>query len=80
MSDPDPESLTLRYLRALDERTERMERAMVRAFGVLNARIGAVETCMLSLATRITALEEWSAETTHRLDRIDRRLNLVETP
>lgn len=80
MSDTGPESRTLRYLRALDERTERMERAMARAFEVLNARMGAVETRMLSLETRMTALEEWSAETTHRLDRIERRLNLVETP
>jgi hypothetical protein len=79
MSDNGPENLTLRYLRAVDERTERMERAMNRGFDAVAARLIGVEGRLLGLEGRITAIESWSADVTHRLERIERRLDLVET-
>jgi len=34
----------------------------------------------LAIKTRLTADEDWATDTIRRLDRIERRLNLVETP
>jgi len=78
MSADGPENLVLRHLRALDERTERIEAALGRLVQVIGARFGAIEARMLSMEARMTALEDWSHDVTHRLDRIERRLNLVE--
>ena len=78
MSDDGPENLVLRHLRALDERTERIEATLNRLVQVVGARFGAMEARMLGLEARMTALEDWSHDVTGRLDRIERRLNLVE--
>lgn len=78
MSDDGPENLVLRHLRALDERTERIEASVNRLIQVVGARFGAMEARMLGLETRMTAFEDWSHDVTGRLDRIERRLNLVE--
>jgi hypothetical protein len=32
---------------------------------------------LIAVETRLTALEDWSAEVSRRLDRIERRLDLV---
>jgi len=79
MSD-EPESLTLRHLRALDERLTRLETTMMRGFEVVVGRLAGIEGRLLGLETRMTALEDWSADTTKRLERIERRLNLVDAP
>lgn len=73
-----PAYLPLRHLRALDERTERIEAILNRLVQVVGARFGAMEARMLGLETRMSALEDWSHDVTGRLDRIERRLNLVE--
>jgi hypothetical protein len=78
--DDGPENLTLRYLRALDERLTRLETTMQRGFEVIAGRLAGIEGRLLGLETRMTALEDWSSETTQRLERIERRLGLVEEP
>ena len=78
--DDGPENLTLRYLRALDERMTRLETTMMRGFEVIAGRLAGIEGRLLGLETRMTALEDWSADTTKRLERIERRLNLVDAP
>lgn len=72
MSD-QPDSLVLVYLRRLDERLERLERETTRGFAVISGR-------MAGLEGRMTALEDWSQDTTERLARIERRLDLAEAP
>jgi hypothetical protein len=78
MSDNGPESLTLRHLRALDERMERLEASIERLTQVVVGCFAGLGGRMLGIETRLTALEAWSADATHRLDRIERRLNLEE--
>jgi hypothetical protein len=78
MSDNGPEHLTLRHLRALDERMERMEAAIDRLTQVVVGRFTGLEGRMLGIETRLTALEDWSAEVSRRLTRIERRLELAE--
>ena len=43
-----------------------------------HATITGLEGRMLGIETRLTALGDWSAEVSRRLDRIERRLNLSE--
>ena len=76
--DDGPEDINLRHLRALDARLARLETTMMRGFEVIAGRLAGIEGRLLGLETRIGALEAWSAETTQRLDRIERRLGLVE--
>ena len=47
MSDNGPESLTLRHLRALDERLARVEDALTGLVSVVGARFGALEARMM---------------------------------
>jgi hypothetical protein len=80
MSDDGPADLTLRHLRALDERMERMEAAIERLTQVLVGRFTGLEGRMLGIETRLSALEDWSAEVSRRLGRIERRLDLTDAP
>jgi hypothetical protein len=78
MSDTGPEGLYLRHLRALDERMARMEAAIERLTQVVVGRFAGLEGRMLGIETRLSALEDWSVEVSRRLDRIERRLELVD--
>jgi hypothetical protein len=78
MSDTGPENLTLRYLRSMDERLARLEATVTRGFDVVAARLTGIEGRFIAVEGRLAALEEWSADTSRRLDRIERRLDLVE--
>jgi hypothetical protein len=77
MSDNGPDNLVLRHLRALDERMERVEASIERLTQVVVGRFAGLEGRMLGIETRLTALEDWSIDTTRRLGRIERRLDLV---
>ncbi|MCF4166004.1 hypothetical protein L2U69_10145 [Zavarzinia compransoris] len=63
----DPENLTPRYLRRLDEKLDRL----IDDIGDLKARATAVEEGLAGVNRRIDRLE-------NRMDRIERRLNLQE--
>lgn len=63
----DSESLTLRYLRRLDEKLDRL----IDDIGDLKARTTAVEEGLTGVNRRIDRVES-------RMDRIGRRLNLQE--
>jgi len=78
--DDAPDNLTLRHLRALDERLTRLETTMMRGFEMIAGRLAGIEGRLLGLETRMTALEDWSSDTTQRLERIERRLGLIEEP
>jgi hypothetical protein len=82
MSDTDngPESLTPRHLRALDERLEQMAKDMARGFETVTGHLVGITGRIAGLEIRMSAMETWSADTTKRLDRIERRLGLVEPP
>lgn len=57
-SDTGPEKRVLRYLRSIDERLDRLEKAVVRLAEVSNARFGGLESRMVVLEARLTAFEE----------------------
>ncbi len=78
MSDEGPENLILRYLRSLDERQERLEASVTRGFEVVAARLAGIEGRFIGVEGRLSALESWAGDVTKRLDRIERRLGLVE--
>lgn len=78
--DDAPENLTLRHLRALDAKIDQLSKDMAHGFAVLTGHIVGLTGRVAGLEIRMTALEDWSADTTKRLDRIERRLNLVDEP
>ncbi len=79
IDDPSgPESLTLRHLRALDERLERMEGNIARGFATVTGHLIAITGRIEGVEIRMSAMESWSVDVTRRLDRIERRLGLVE--
>jgi hypothetical protein len=55
----------------------RMEAAIERLTQVVVGRFTGLEGRMLGIETRLSALEDWSVEVSRRLDRIERRLELV---
>jgi hypothetical protein len=77
MSDKGPENLTLRYLRSIDGRLSRLETTVNRGFEAIAARFVGLEGRLIAIEGRLSALESWSAEAAGRLDRIERRLDLV---
>ena len=73
MSD-EPENLTLRYLRRLDEKMDRMiakqdEHSM--RIGLLEQSVAHLNVSIATLSVRMDGFER-------RLERIERRLDLVE--
>lgn len=66
MSD-GPENLTLRYLRAIDEKLDRA----LEELGDLKIRTTSVEQALAGVNRRLDRADA-------RLDRIERRLNLVD--
>jgi len=77
MSD-QPDNVTLRHLRALDIRMERMEAAIERLTQVVVGRFTGLEGRMLRIETRLTALVDRSAIISCRLGRIETRPDLSE--
>ncbi len=74
MSETEPESLVLRYLRRLDERTQRMEDAQKD----MSADIRILKNHMSSFMQSEVRQDEAMAQVQLRLDRIERRLDLTE--
>ena len=78
MSEDGPESLTLRYLRRLDEKMDRLTADV----GELKVRMTSLEQQAANLAS--TQASHYAILSTRldrvetRLDRIERRLDLVE--
>lgn len=74
MSDDEPESLTLRYLRRIDEKLDRVQED-VRYLGVrvsgLEAKVAIVQSDIVRLDVRLDSIDQ-------RMSRIERRLDLVE--
>jgi hypothetical protein len=80
MSDNGPESLTLRYLRSIDERLTQFQADTARGFETVTGHLVALTGRVAGLETRMSAMESWSVDATRRLERIERRLDLVGTP
>lgn len=80
MSNNGPEHLLLRHLRALDERLARLEASVGRGFEAVAGPLTGIEGRFVTVESRMSALESWAIDVTNRLDRIARRLNLVERP
>ena len=72
MSD-EPDSLVLRYLRRIDERTARLEDDMQTVKG----RLSSLEAQMALMRSDFVRLELRVAGCEVRLDRIEKRLDLV---
>jgi hypothetical protein len=79
MSDDGPENLTLRHLRALDEKLDQMSKDMAHGFAVVTGHLIGLTGRVAGLEARLGAMEDWSADTTKRLERIERRHGLVES-
>jgi hypothetical protein len=73
-----PESITLRHLRALDEKLDRLSQDMARGFATITGHLVSLTGRVAGLEIRMAAIEEWTVQTDKRLDRIERRLNLVD--
>lgn len=67
MADDGPESLTLRLLRRIDEKVDRLAEDVREA----KQRLGALEEGQASISRRLDRLDA-------RLERVERRLDLVE--
>jgi hypothetical protein len=80
MSENGPEDLTLRHLRALDAKLDQMAKDMARGFATVSGHLVGLTGRVAGLEIRLSAMEDWSADTTARLERIERRLGLVEAP
>ena len=78
MSDAGPESLSLRHLRALDAKLDQMARDMARGFETVAGHLTGLTGRIAGLEIRLSAMEAWSADTTQRLARIERRLELTD--
>ena len=76
MSD-EPENLTLRHLRA---KLDQLSKDIRHGFETLTGHLVGLTGRIAGLEIRATAMEAWSADTTQRLERIERRLNLSDEP
>lgn len=79
MSDA-PENLMLRYLRRLDERTERMAedlREVKHRLSTVEAQVGQL---LANEQSHYAATMARQDQTDTRLDRIERRLDLTDAP
>ncbi len=74
MADSEPDSLVLRYLRRLDQRTERMESDLAEVKSILAGHRQHMGGFMATDAAHESAISAIQA----RLDRIERRLDLVD--
>ena len=79
MSD-GPEDINLRHLRALDAKLDQLAKDMAHGFATLTGHMVGLTGRAAGLEVRMDAMEKWSADTTQRLERIERRLGLVEAP
>jgi len=76
---PDqPDNIVLVHLRRLDARLEQFQADTARGFQTVTGHLTALTGRVAGLEQRLEALESWSADTTRRLERIERRLDLVE--
>jgi predicted nucleic acid-binding Zn-ribbon protein len=66
MSD-EPENIVLRYLRRIDERTDRFEHSMED-----------IKTRLTSVEGQVSLLRADVVHVNHRLDRVDERLSRIE--
>ena len=74
MANNEPDSLMLRYLRRLDQRTERMESDLAEVKGILASQRQHMGGFMTTDAAHESAIAAIQA----RLDRIERRLDLAD--
>ena len=75
MPSEEPDNIVLRYLRRLDERTERIESKQID----MAADLRALKGHMASFMQSETRQDATIASMEQRLDRIERRLDLVDT-
>jgi len=73
-----PEDITLRHLRALDVKLDQLSKDMARGFETISGHLVGLTGRVAGLEIRMGAMEAWSSDTTQRLERIERRLGLVE--
>lgn len=73
-----PDNLVLVHLRRLDERLTQLSKDMQHGFQTVTGHLIGLTGRMAGLETRMDAMESWSADTTARLERIERRLELSE--
>ena len=65
-------------LRALDAKLDQMARDMARGFETVSGHLTGLTGRIAGLEIRLSAMEAWSADTTQRLARIERRLELTD--
>ena len=75
MTDDGPDSIVLRYLRRIDERTERMERRL----DELPVRTGRLEELAAGLHVDVAALSGRLDRLDVQMRRVERRLELHES-
>ena len=75
MPNGEPNKIVLRYLRRLDERSERIENKQRE----MAADLRTVKGHMASFMQSETRQDETLASMEQRLDRVERRLDLVDT-
>ena len=80
MSDNGPEDLTLRHLRELDRKIDQLAKDVAKGFAMVTGHLVALTGRVAGLEIRVAAIEAWTVQTDARLERIERRLNLVEGP
>jgi hypothetical protein len=80
VSDNGPESITLRHLRELDRKLDHLSKDMARGFATVTGHLVSLNGRVAGLEIRMEAIEAWSVDTTASLDRIERRLGLIEEP
>ena len=74
------DAVTLAVIARLDAKQDRLEAAMADGFAVITGHLVGLAGRVAGLEIRLSAMEDWSADTTARLERIERRLGLVEAP
>jgi hypothetical protein len=73
-----PDNLVLVHLPRLDERLTQPSKDMLHGFQTVTGHLIGLTGRMVGIETRLDAMESWSADTTARLERIERRLELSE--
>ena len=74
LDDDGPENHTLRYLRKLDDKLDRV----LERFDTLTSRVAALEKGFAFMIDQVMALPKRLDGIDQRLDRIERRLGLVD--
>lgn len=77
----EPENLTLRYLRSMDEKLDRIHSkaaSIENRCSALEIRLTSLDTRLVSIDMRLDGMQADIAEQGLRLERVERRLGIIE--